>query len=58
LISGRVPRTVNVSRGRLEFRIWKLLGYPNKVDMNRKIYVQCASGGRATLAAKQYENML
>jgi rhodanese-related sulfurtransferase len=58
LISGRVPGTVNVSRGRLEFRIWKLLGYPNKVDMNRKIYVQCASGGRATLAAKQYENML
>ena len=28
LISGHVPGTVNVSRGRLEFRIWKLLGYP------------------------------
>jgi rhodanese-related sulfurtransferase len=51
LISGHVPGTINVSRGRLEFQIWKLLGYPNKVDMNRKIYVQCASGGRATLAA-------
>ena len=57
LISGHVPGTVNVSRGRLEFRIWKLLGYPNKVDMNRKIYVQCASGGRATLAAKQLKDI-
>jgi len=51
--AGHVPGTVNVSRGRLEFRIWKPLGYPGKVDMNRKIYVQCATGGRATLAAKQ-----
>ena len=57
LISGHVPGTVNVSRGRLEFRIWKLLGYPNKVDMNRKIYVQCASGGRATRAAKQLKDI-
>ena len=57
LISGHVPGTVNVSRGRLEFRIWKLLGHPNKVDMNRKIYVQCASGGRATLAAKQLKDI-
>jgi rhodanese-related sulfurtransferase len=57
LISGHVPGTINVSRGRLEFRIWKLLGYPNKVDMNRKIYVQCASGGRAALAAKQLKDI-
>ena len=57
LISGHVPGTVNVSRGRLEFRIWKLLGYPDRVDMNRKIYVQCASGGRATLAAKRLKDI-
>ena len=55
--TGRVPGTVNVSRGRLEFRIWKPLGYPDKVDMNRKIYVQCATGGRATLAAKQLKDI-
>lgn len=54
---GHVPGTVNVSRGRLEFRIWKPLGYPDKVDMNRKIYVQCASGSRATLAAKQLKDI-
>jgi rhodanese-related sulfurtransferase len=57
LVSGRVPGTINVSRGRLEFRIWKLLGHPDKVDMNRKIYVQCSSGGRATLAAKQLKDI-
>lgn len=55
--AGHVPGTTNVSRGRLEFRIWKALGYPNQVDMNRKIYVQCASGGRATLATKQLQDI-
>ncbi len=29
--AGHVPGTVNVSRGRLEFRIWKPVGYPGKV---------------------------
>jgi len=48
--AGHVPGTVNIPRGLLEFRIWKQLGYPAKVDTNRKIYVQCATGGRATLA--------
>jgi rhodanese-related sulfurtransferase len=43
--------------GRLEFRIWKALGYPNQVDTNRKIYLQCATGGRATLAAKQLQDI-
>jgi len=51
--AGHVPGTVNISRGRLEFRIWKALGYPQPIDMNRKIFVQCAGGGRATLAARQ-----
>jgi rhodanese-related sulfurtransferase len=48
--AGHVPGTVNIPRGLLEFRIWKQFGYPAKVDTNRKIYVQCATGGRATLA--------
>ncbi|MGO9006444.1 MAG: rhodanese-like domain-containing protein [Beijerinckiaceae bacterium] len=49
--AGHIPGTVNIPRGLLEFRIWKQLGYPNKVDMNKKIYVQCMTGGRATLTA-------
>ena len=49
--AGHVPGAVNIPRGLVEFQIYKHLGYPNKVDTARKIYVQCASGGRATLAA-------
>lgn len=49
--AGHVPGPINVPRGLLEFQIWRKLGYPDKVDMNRKIIVQCRTGGRATLAA-------
>jgi len=49
--AGHIPGTVHIPRGLLEFTIWKPLGYPKPVDMAQKIYVQCATGGRATLAA-------
>jgi rhodanese-related sulfurtransferase len=49
--TGHVVGTINIPRGLLEFQIWKKLGYPKAVNMNKKIYTQCASGGRATLAA-------
>lgn len=54
---GYIPGTVNVSRGVLEMRIWKPLGYPGNVDMNRKIYVSCASGARAVLSAKTLKDI-
>ncbi len=49
--AGHIPGTVNIPRGLLEFQIWKKMGYPKTVDMKKKIYVQCQTGGRATLAA-------
>ena len=55
--SGHVPGAINLPRGLLEFRIWKLFGYPANVEMNRKIYVQCMTGGRATLATKQLQDI-
>ena len=55
--AGHVPGAVNIPRGLLEFRIWKQLGYPARVDTNRKIYVQCRTGGRATLATKQLKDI-
>jgi rhodanese-related sulfurtransferase len=55
--AGHVPGTVNVPRARLEQQIWKPLGYPDKVDMNRKIYTQCGTGRLATLAAKQLKDV-
>jgi rhodanese-related sulfurtransferase len=55
--AGHVPGAVNIPRGLLEFRIWKQLGFPSTVDMSRKIYVQCQTGGRATLATKQLQDI-
>ena len=49
--AGHVPGPINIPRGLLEFQIWRTLGHPDRVDMNRKIIVQCRTGGRATLAA-------
>ena len=55
--AGHVPGAVNISRGLLEFRIWAQLGHPAPVDMNRRIYVQCQTGGRATLATRQLQDI-
>lgn len=55
--AGHVPGAVNIPRGLLEFRVWRQLGYPAQVDMGRKIYVQCRTGGRATLATKQLKDI-
>ena len=55
--AGHVPGAVNIPRGLLEFRIWRQLGYPVPVDTGRKIYVQCRTGGRATLATKQLKDI-
>ena len=49
---GFVPGAVNVPRGLIEFRIWKLAGFPDKTDMAKKMTLYCASGGRCALATK------
>jgi rhodanese-related sulfurtransferase len=49
---GFVPGAVNVPRGLIEFRIWKELGFPAPVDMNRQLTLYCASGARCALATK------
>ena len=50
---GRIPGTLHIPRGLLEFRIWSTLGFPGPVDTSRLIYVHCANGNRAILAARQ-----
>jgi rhodanese-related sulfurtransferase len=55
---GHVPGTMHISRGLLEFVIYGRLGFPDKpVDLNRKIYVHCASGGRAVLATEALQKI-
>ncbi len=49
--AGHVPGAINIPRGLLEFLVYQDLGYPKtKVDADKTIYVQCKTGGRATLA--------
>jgi rhodanese-related sulfurtransferase len=54
---GYVPGAVNVPRGLIEFRIWKLVGFPDKTDMNAKMTLYCASGGRCALATKSLQDL-
>jgi len=54
---GFVPGAVNVPRGLIEFRIWKLVGFPDRTDMNAKMTLYCASGGRCALATKSLQDL-
>lgn len=46
------PQSVHIPRGILEMKIADVVP-----DENQPIYLHCASGGRATLAAQQLQNM-
>jgi rhodanese-related sulfurtransferase len=54
---GYIPGAVNVPRGLIEFRIWKLVGFPDKTNMNAKMTLYCASGGRCALATKSLQDL-
>jgi rhodanese-related sulfurtransferase len=54
---GHVPGAVNIPRGGIEFWIWEHVGFPDKTDLGRKMYLYCASGGRCTLAAKSLQDL-
>lgn len=51
--TGRIPGTVHIPRGLLEFRIWRTMGHPGPVDRGRAIFTHCANGLRGTLSARQ-----
>ncbi len=50
--AGHLPGAINVSRGTLEFNIWK-----NVPDQNAKIYVYCKTTGRSALATKTLNDL-
>ena len=54
---GFVPGAVNVPRGLIEFRIWKLVGFPDKTRMDTKMTLYCATGGRCALATKSLQEL-
>ena len=54
---GYGPGAINIPRGLIEFRIWKQVGFPNAVDMNKRVTLYCATGGRCALATKSLQDL-
>jgi rhodanese-related sulfurtransferase len=54
---GFVPGAENVPRGLIEFRIWKLVGFPDKTDMNKTMTLYRATVGRCALATKSLQDL-
>ena len=54
---GHVPGAINVPRGLIELKIWPLVGFPDKTDMNKQMTLYCGTGARCVLAAKSLQNL-
>lgn len=54
---GYIHGAINIPRGLLEFRIWKVLGFPGEVDLARPIYLYCKLSGRSALAAESLTHL-
>jgi rhodanese-related sulfurtransferase len=50
--AGHLPGAINVSRGTLEFNVWKAIP-----DQNAKVIVYCKTAGRSTLATKTLNDL-
>jgi rhodanese-related sulfurtransferase len=54
---GHVPGAINIPRGLIELKIWPYLGFPEKLDVHKRITLYCGSGTRAALAAKSLHDL-
>ena len=54
---GHVPGAINIPRGVIEFMIWDSVGFPDKTDLGKKIYIYCRTGSRTALAATTLKNL-
>jgi rhodanese-related sulfurtransferase len=56
--NGKIPQSVHVPRGMLEFHADPSLPYHKpEFDKNRRLILHCASGGRSALAASTLKQM-
>ena len=51
-VAGHIRSAINIPRGVIEFKIWKKVGYPDKTNMDQKMYLYCKAGSRCALATK------
>jgi len=54
---GHVRNAINIPRGLIEFMIWDKVGYPDKTNMDQKMYLYCKSGARCALATKTLRDL-
>jgi rhodanese-related sulfurtransferase len=54
---GHISGAINIPRGQIEFKIWSHVGFPDKVDMRKKMTLYCGSGARCVLAAKSLQDL-
>jgi rhodanese-related sulfurtransferase len=56
--AGHIPGAINIPRGVLEFKVWKMVaGFPDNTDTSKKICIYCKTGGRAALATKRLQDL-
>ena len=55
--AGHIKGAMNIPRGVIEFKIWKKVGYPDKTNMDQKMYLYCKAGSRCALAAKALRDL-
>ena len=55
--AGHIKSAINIPRGVIEFKIWKKVGYPDKTNMDQKMYLYCKAGSRCALAAKALRDL-
>lgn len=55
--AGYIPGAINIPRGRIELAIWPHVGFPDHVDMSRRITLYCGTGVRCVLAAKSLQDL-
>ena len=54
---GHVAGAINVPRGLIELKIWPLVGFPDKTDMNKQLTLYCGTGARCVLATKSLQDL-
>lgn len=56
-LAGHVRSAINIPRGIIEFKIWGEVGYPDKTNMDQKMYLYCTAGSRCALAVKALRDL-
>lgn len=54
---GHIPKSINLPRGVVEFKIWPLVGYPEHTRLDLRIYVYCGTGSRCILATQSLQGL-